>query len=422
MKKVAFVFPGQGSQYVGMGEDLCSTNSLAKQTFEEASDVLGFDIKKLCFEGNIEDLTKTENAQPAILTASIAAFRVYKSEYGFLPQVLAGHSLGEISALTCANAIRFGDAVKIVRQRGRFMQEAANLGVGAMSAISKVDRSTIDDICKELSGDGNIVVISNYNSPYQTVISGHKRAVYDAGEKLRQLGANITQLKVSAPFHSPLMKEAADRFESELRKYTYNDMEFPVISNTDARLYESKEKIIDKLIKQITMPVRWEESMAYIKNMGIELVVEIGPGTILRNLMKKNQPSIVALSFDKNEDSSQLKIELSPKKPQAINNGFKHTVVTKCIAITVCTRNRNWDNDEYQRGVVEPYRKVQKVQEEIEKAGREPTLEEMKQALDMLKSMFFTKRVPLNEQIDRFNEVFDETGTRDLFHDYQMPG
>lgn len=422
MKKVALLFPGQGSQYAGMGKKIWEKYTEAKQVFEEANDILGFDLKNLCFEGSLEELTRTENTQPAILTASIAAFRVYMKEYGIKPQFCAGHSLGEISALTCAGAVRFAEALKIVRQRGIFMQEAAEFGTGSMSAISGIDRKMIEDECSKVSTPEHVVVISNYNAPDQTVISGHKDAVAEVSGILASKGARTVALKVSAPFHSPLMQPAADKFLLELKKYTYGKIDMPVISNIDALPYENEEKIIERLTLQLTKPVRWQESMEYLMKQNIETAVEIGPHTVLKNLMKKNQPTIKTYAFDKDEDEAPLLKELLPSDiNKGIGTGFKHTIVTKCIQITVCTRNRNWDNDEYQKGVVEPYRRIQKMQEEIEKEGREPTISEMKQSLDMLRSVFITKKVPFDEQVERFNEVFNATGTGYLFPDFEMP-
>jgi [acyl-carrier-protein] S-malonyltransferase len=432
MKKIAFVFLGQGSQYVGMGAELCKESVLARRTFEEANEALGFDLQKLCFEGDLPELTKTENTQPAILTASVAAFRVYLQEIGAAPDFTAGHSLGELSALVCSGAVKFTDAVKLVRLRGKFMQEAVALGVGAMSAISKMEQSVIEEECRKISSANRTVVVSNINSPEQIVISGHLEAVTEAGEKLKEMGARVIPLKVSAPFHSPLMQPAADLFKAELLKCTYEDLRWPVISNVTALPYESKDKILENLTLQIVKPVQWRASMAYLEQQGVETAVEMGPGNVLKNLMKSNAKGIVTFSLDKPDDRKALAEMLAtnnqpaaasqaavqePKKVLKLNS----TVVTRCLAIAVCTRNRNWNDEEYQKGVVEPYRKIQQLQDELEKDGKEPTKEQMQSALDMLRSVFVTKQTPVEEQVSRFNQVFDETGTRGLFADFKMP-
>lgn len=419
MKKLALLFPGQGSQFVGMGKNLHDGFAAAKQVFEEANDCLGFDLKKLCFEGDMEELTKTENTQPAILTVSVAAFKAYMEEIAVEPLFLAGHSLGEISALTCSGAMGFKDAVRAVRQRGRHMQEAVAVGAGAMAAVSGADIKTIEVECEKLSTAENTVVISNFNSPDQIVISGHKNAVESVGNTLKESGAKVTFLKVSAPFHSPLMQPAADNFREELLKYEYGPMVYPVLSNVTGFPYEGPQKIVDNLTMQIVKPVQWMNSMKYLENRGIELVVEIGMKTVLRNMMKKISSAVEAYSYDNEKDVEKLKELYAPGS--MLSGKDKLKLMTRCMAIAVCTRNTNWDNDEYNKGVVEPYRKVQALVEELEKNGKEPTKEQMEEALDMLRSVFITKRTPVDEQIERFNQVFRETGTKALFPDFQMP-
>ena len=414
------MFPGQGSQYVGMGKRLIEKYPVVQNLFDEAGKVLGFDLAGLCFEGNPEELTRTENTQPAILTVSVAFFEIYRQEIGIDPQFTAGHSLGEITALTCAGALRFSDAVKLVRQRGLLMRDAMSGGEGAMAAITGIGSEVVQSECAKLNDGGQVVVISNDNSPNQLVISGHKSVLAEAGKILESKGAKVIPLKVSAPFHSPLMKSAAGQFKSELEKYQYNPLQWPVISNVTGTPYPDSNQIVSLLTEQMTQTVRWRESMAYLQNQGVEVAVEVGPQTVLRNLMKSNAPRIKTFAFDKDEDVQALKNEMAVSPPSVIRKpgDFQHTVVTKCIQIAVCTRNQNWDNDEYQRGVVEPYRKIQKMQEELEKTNQPPTVEQMKEALEMLRSVFLTKKTPRGEQIERFNEVFDTTGTRHLFPDF----
>ncbi|MCX8132085.1 MAG: ACP S-malonyltransferase [Clostridia bacterium] len=418
MKKIALLFPGQGSQYVGMAKNLCDLYTEAREIFQEANETLGFDLKKLCFEGSMEELTKTENTQPALLTASVAAFRVYMKEIGIEPEFAAGHSLGEFSALCCAGGINFSDAVRIVRQRGKFMQEAVPVGLGGMAAVSGVDKSVIEDVCVRASINGKTVVVSNYNSPDQIVISGHSEAVKEAGEKLTSLGARIIPLKVSAPFHSPLMKPAAEKLMEEMGKYSYNELKFPVVSNVTAMPYPGSVSIIEYLSKQIVQPVRWQPSMEFVQKQGVELAIELGPQTVLRNLMKKNAPGIKTFSYDVDSDVQAAKKLLSSDGSgvEDIKQGM--SVITKCIATAVSTKNSNWDEQEYQKGVVEPYRKMTNLRDELEKEGRQPTIEEVREALDMLKNVLNTKKVPASEQMERLNKILETTGTKDLFKDY----
>lgn len=421
MKKLSLLFPGQGSQYVGMGKNLYENFSIAKEVFEEANNVLGFDLKKLCFEGNIQELTKTENTQPAILTASVAAYKVFTEEFGIVPEYAAGHSLGEFSALTCAEAIKFPDAVQIVKQRGIFMQQAVGLGDGAMAAVSGIDKSIIEEECRNISTNENLVVVSNYNSPDQIVVSGHKDAVNKVTAIFTEKGGRVTPLKVSAPFHSPLMQGAANQLKEELEKYSYSTFKYPVISNVTAKPYLDKDTIIENLTQQIVKPVQWQASMEYLQKQGVTQAIELGPQTVLRNLMKKNAQSITAYSYDDKQDLQGIRsLYLTPKGITSEINDEKPNILTKCIAIAVCTKNTNWDNAEYQKGVVEPYRKIKEMNYELEQSGKEPSLEQMSEALDMLKSVFNTKKTPVDERIDRFNEIFMETGTKELFSNFNI--
>jgi [acyl-carrier-protein] S-malonyltransferase len=421
MKKIALLFPGQGSQYVGMGKKFYQEYPMARSRFAEAGELLGLDLTKLCFEGSLAELIQTENAQPAILTVSMAMFEVYQQEIGIEPQFLAGHSLGEISALTCAGAIRFSDAVKLVRHRGLLMRDAATENEGAMAAVAGIDPAMVEAECHKFNTGKSVLLISNYNSPDQVVISGHKLAVTEVGKILESKGAKVIPLKVSSAFHSPLMQSASKKFTVELKKYNYMPLKWPVISNVTGVPYSESGQIVSLLTEQLTQPVQWQGTITYLQKQGMEYVVELGPQTVLRNLMKSNASQLRAFSYDKEEDVRTLKNEVVfPPFPTVKPGDFQHTVITKCIQIAVCTKNRNCNQnqDEYQKGVVEPYRKVQKMQEELVNSNQSPTLDQMKSALEMLMSVFTTKMTPRAEQIERFNEVFETTGTRQLFPDF----
>lgn len=416
MNKIAMVFPGQGSQYVGMGKDLYQDFKVVREVFEEANDVLGFDLKKLCFEGDLEELTKTENTQPAILTLSVGTFKAYMQEIGIEPAFCAGHSLGEYSALTCSGAFCFADSVRIVNKRGKFMQNAVEPGLGAMAAVSGIEVGIIDEECKYQSNQRNIVVISNYNSPDQFVISGQKNAVIESSERLKVKKARIIPLKVSAPFHSPMMQPAADKLREELGKYKYSALKYPVISNVTGLPYQSEHCITDNLCMQLVEPVRWTNTADYLARQGIDMVVEIGPKTVLRDLIRKSYLNIKAFSYDEKSDVKEIREKLIGTKEHIDDAKSKKLLfIIRCLAVAVCTKNRNWDNDAYRTGVIDPYRKVQAMLDELEQKGDEPTMDQLKEASKMLKSVFETKGCPEDEQEKRFNQIFNETGLRNLF-------
>jgi [acyl-carrier-protein] S-malonyltransferase len=286
MKSVAFIFPGQGSQYVGMGRELFENFSVAKKTFEEADDTLHFSISALCFKGPEEALKLTENTQPAVLTMSIAALKVLQAEKEMIPQFTAGHSLGEYSALVASRALSFSEAVKIVRLRGKFMQEAVPVGEGAMAAVLGMEREQIEKLCEEISS-GEILTPANFNSPGQIVIAGHSKAVERAIERVKQEGKKAVLLPVSAPFHSPLMKPAGERLGKALEEISVADLKIPVVTNVEAEVNTEKERVKELLVAQVSSPVRWEESMRKMVEKEIEQVLEIGPGKVLSGLMKR---------------------------------------------------------------------------------------------------------------------------------------
>ena len=287
MAKWAFLFPGQGSQYVGMGKDLKQNFKVAADVFAEADEALHEDLSKLCFEGPEDDLKLTRNTQPAILTVSIAALRVLQQETGLVPAMTAGHSLGEYSALVASGALQFTDAVAIVRKRGTFMQEAVPVGVGGMAAVLGMETEVLEQICKE-SAEGQAVSPANYNCPGQIVISGHMEAVKRAAARAEAAGAKkVVMLPVSAPFHSALMKPAAGKLARALEPVPVQDLKIPVLSNVEADFYPSKNEVKRLLTEQVDHPVRWIEEMEKMVREGVDKCVEIGPGKVLNGLVRK---------------------------------------------------------------------------------------------------------------------------------------
>ena len=302
MSKLAFLFPGQASQYCGMGRDLAANFPESKAVFDAADSALGFSISQTCFEGSEEALKLTENTQPAILTVSTAAYRALEKQ-GIIPDFVAGHSLGEYSALVAAGGLDFSAAVKLVRGRGKYMQEAVPAGQGAMAAILGLSPTEVADICKK-AAEIEIVSPANLNSPEQTVISGSAAAVKRAVEIASQSGAKrAVILPVSAPFHCALMLPAQQRLEADLRKTQFSALKIPLISNVDAEAITSGEEARDALIRQVTAPVRWLDSVREMIESGVTVFVEVGPGKVLTGLLRQIDRSVRVFNV---EDSATL--------------------------------------------------------------------------------------------------------------------
>jgi [acyl-carrier-protein] S-malonyltransferase len=298
MDKIALVFPGQGSQAVGMGREL----GQASPRWEAASAAVGFDLRRLCFEGPEADLTLTANTQPAILTASIVALDALAAA-GVSGDFVAGHSLGEYSALVAAGALEFADAVRTVRARGQFMQEAVPPGEGAMAAVLGLDRGLVTQACEEAK-DAGVVQVANLNAPGQTVIAGAAAAVKRAAELAKAKGAKrVLPLPVSAPFHSALMAPAAVRLEAVLRTVRIRDLRVPLVTNVDADLLTDGARVVDVLVRQVTAPVRWEEVVSRLVKEGAGTFVEVGPGKVLSGLIRRTAPEVRVLNV---EDRSSL--------------------------------------------------------------------------------------------------------------------
>ena len=302
--KIAYIFPGQGSQAPGMGKDLAEKFEAAKKIFEEADEALGFALSELCFNGPAEDLQLTENTQPAILTTSIATLRAMEAASLPQPDFVAGHSLGEYSALVAANSLSLGDAVKTVRARGRYMQDAVPIGSGAMAAILGSDLETVNAGCAE-AAQGQVCSAANINSPGQIVIAGDAAAIDRAIPILKARGAKrAVKLNVSAPFHCALMQPAQERLAADLGNISFTDARMALVTNVDAAPQQNADKLRDSLVRQVSRPVRWLESVEFLINQGVQTFIEIGPGKVLSGLVRQIDRSVRCLNV---EDEATLR-------------------------------------------------------------------------------------------------------------------
>jgi [acyl-carrier-protein] S-malonyltransferase len=301
---LAYIFPGQGSQHPGMGKNLVENFPVAARIFEEIDDALHFSVSRLCFEGSPEDLQLTENTQPAILTVSVAAFRVMQSEGFSQPDYVAGHSLGEYSALFGARSLSLTEAIQTVRSRGRYMQEAVPIGTGAMAAVIGAELREIEKACAEAS-QGQVCAPANINSPSQVVIAGNAEAVDRASELLRSGGAKrVLKLNVSAPFHSALMMPAQERLAVDLERIGFANLNVPLVTNVDASVIQKGAEARESLVRQVSSPVRWLESIELLIKQGIDTFVEVGPGKVLTGLMRQISREVKCFNV---EDAASLK-------------------------------------------------------------------------------------------------------------------
>lgn len=306
MERIAFVFPGQGSQYVGMGREAYEAFNVVKRTFEEASEALSMDVAELCFQDPERKLHLTAYTQPAILTLSVALWRVL-DEGGLKPIIVAGHSLGEFTALVVSGALAFSDAVRLVHRRGLYMHEAVPSGMGGMAAILGMERTKVEGLCSEVSRDGSIVVPANYNCPGQTVISGHRDGVERAVALAKEKGCKrAVILNVSVPSHSPLMEWARERLAKDIGKVNLLAPQVPVVTNLSAQPVSSPSILKEHLVKQLVSPVRWEESVRRMMREGVERFIEVGPSRVLSGLIRRTLRDIDVSNVERPEDIEEV--------------------------------------------------------------------------------------------------------------------
>jgi len=406
--RLMIVFPGQGTQYVGMYRKLVGDYSKAADFMQKASEISGLDLENYIENATEEKLAETQIAQPAIFLTEYVMYRKLAETYKLNPVFMAGHSLGEITALACSGALDFEGAVKLVSDRGRFMSQVD--GDGTMAAIIGIPAEEVEAVCQQVGR----VVVSNYNSPVQTIISGDRDAVEKAGKELEAKKAIVKKMKVSGAFHSFHMEQARDQFVERVKETQGYYFENAVVANYDAKPYSSKETMVEKLSNQLVNSVRWTDILKYAEKMDINTIIEIGPGNTLKRFTEATTPSIRCFSMSDENDRERIDAILEKKEKTDCDY---EKLVTRCMAIAVCIQNKNENSTEYENGVAIPYKKLKNLQTEIENRQSEATEEEARTAVGLLRQIMDAKKASAEVQKMRIHQLLFETGTLETLAD-----
>ncbi len=411
MEKTALIFPGQGSHYVGMGKYLYDNYDVAKKIFNEANEALEYDITKTCFEGPLAELSRIDVMLPAILTVSVASFYVLQREYGIEPDYLAGHSLGEYSALTCSGAIKFYDAVKLVRKRSQLAIEHFKEKDVSMSIIENIDFTLLEDYCNTNTRNNELVTIACINGKSQFTICGDNEAVIKVEDAIALKDGIITPLIYGLPFHSSLMDTVSKKLCSYIKDITFLPFKYPVLSNVDANIYMNESEIVDRLINQIKKPVQWYSIVSFLEKYNVKNIIEVGPQKILGNIIGKDFKSFNLYAFNNIEDHQKIKQIVNNDTFNDKKNYHKSIIefIEMCLGEAVATKNYCYDDKLYEVNVIDKYIEMESLLKDVEENLHLDDKLLLEKILINLKSIFDTKGVKHEEQYDRFNYLLSNS-------------
>ena len=407
MKKTALLFPGQGQQYIGMGRALYEQSHKIKKIFDEANDILEFDLSKLMFEGPIQELKRSVYLQPAVFTASYALYRHLEDQICGNDNFFAGYSLGEYTALCCSGAINFHEGLILVQRRGSIMKQIGENRETAMASIIGAEEGWVEELCHE-STAGGIVCISGFNADRQVTVSGEKRAVDEVVCRAREAGSRTVYLKVNGAFHSPLMESAREELEKEIDKCTWRRFSGQVISNLTGRPYQGIDEIKETLSLHLVCPVRWKDTISYLTKQDIDYLIDVGPSCMIEKMHGLEVGGRRILSLDRKNGKEEIIKVLAPAEDRL-------KMISRALTVAVCLKNNNDDEHEYEDGVIRPYREVQALFEQLKNGEQAVETEHMQLAMNMLQSVIKTKKVPSWEGQRRIREILSETNTQAYF-------
>ncbi|WP_193774404.1 ACP S-malonyltransferase [Vallitalea guaymasensis] len=414
MDKIALVFPGQGAQYVGMGESFYNNYLICRQTYEEASDISGVDVAKLCFKSSLGTLSKMNNMQLAVTTTCVAIARAYFYEYGMTPQFCAGHSVGEISAFITSGAVRFSDGIKILMKRGELLEDVYKQNIGTMLIAEEVDYKTVESLIED-SKLNKDVYISCESSHNQILLSGTNEGIEIMQEKLLDSDARITPLITSTPMHCPLMGSIQKKFYDYLLEFEYYPFRIPVITNLHGRPFSDPELIPEVMSKHLTHPVQWKNIIECMDKYGVSIALEMGPKNLVTNLIENIAPEMTAYCFGKKMDRKYFHENFLG------DENYKKDIpefMSRCLGIAVATQNANTSNENYQKGVVDNYNNIKKLHKDITDSHRKILKTDMEMAIQYLENILKAKNVPERERRSWIKQLLDETSNYYLLEEY----